>query len=181
MDVIIHADGSTELMHYGVLGMKWGVRKASRQLSKSTTSADRDAAVAKLEKHRTKGTAKLQQLKKQRVKLDDNLHKATTRDQVKATKIENKANKLDNKAAKKEWSSNSMFRSDERREALKEEARMLRDKSKKLHAKASMYQNAYDTAKAKVEANESMQKAFKTQINNIDDILVKAGRQYING
>lgn len=90
-----------ELYHYGVLGMRWGVRRAGRKLSQATDSETREKAVKRLEKHKSKGSSKVSQLEKQRVKLDDKLRKATTVDKVKAGKIEAKATKLYSKAAKK--------------------------------------------------------------------------------
>ena len=58
----ITTDG--ELYHYGVKGMKWGVRRAQKALSKASSSRDSDRALSKLQKHRDKGSAELAKLKK---------------------------------------------------------------------------------------------------------------------
>lgn len=50
MDLLIHSDGRTELYHYGVLGMKWGVRrdrsgtinKAYKKLSKLDNNVEKN-------------------------------------------------------------------------------------------------------------------------------------------
>ena len=70
---------TNELYHYGVKGMRWGVRRASKQLTKATTSDSRNKAIANLNKHREKASSEVSKLKKQRVKLDDKLRKATTK------------------------------------------------------------------------------------------------------
>lgn len=170
-----------ELMHYGVKGMRWGVRRASKQLTKATTAEGREKAIATLNKHRTKGSNKITSLEKERVKLDDMLRKATTKDKVKASKLEAKAAKLDRKAAKNISKSTGMFTSSEKSKDLLVEAELYKIKSDKLHAKASSLNANYEKAKAKVDANESMQKAFRTEISKIDKTLEKNGRRYING
>ena len=173
---------SDELQHYGVKGMKWGVRRATKQLSRARTSSDVDNAVAKLNKHRTKATAKLSKLEKKGSKLENALIKSNKKNLVKGSKIEQKADKLRKKAEKKYYKANSsVMISDERRKAMKDEAIALTAKYEKMHAKASSLQSNHSRVKAKVEANETMQKAFRMGIDNIDKTLEKAGRRYING
>lgn len=182
-DLLEQSDSySDELYHYGVKGMRWGVRRASRLLSKSSTSdAKRAKAIASLQKHQTKGSAKVAKLQKQRPKLDDKLRKATTKDAAKAAKLDKKAAKLDKKIAKKERKASSMFTSTEKSADLVNEANVLKLKSNKLHAKANTLKANYEKAKNKVEVNEAMTKAFQTELNKIDDLLIKEGRRYLNG
>ena len=85
-DYIYARDG--ELMHYGVKGMKWGVRRASKQLSKATTNEERDRAISKLEKHRSKASAKIDKLTKKQPKLQKKVDKAIQKNDVKAAKID---------------------------------------------------------------------------------------------
>ena len=57
-----------ELQHYGVLGMKWGVRRAKSALSKATTKEAKDKATKKLNKHADKAGKKLAKYDKRIVK-----------------------------------------------------------------------------------------------------------------
>ena len=46
-------ENNNELYHYGVRGMKWGIKKASKTLSSDkATSEKKEKAVASLEKHK---------------------------------------------------------------------------------------------------------------------------------
>lgn len=108
------------LQHYGVLGMRWGVRKnPSRAYSKATRKADRlSTKASKLEKSANDGawnTAKAkhksQKLGKKAAKLQRKANKAfrsgnTTKAahlQSKANKYTRKKDKIDATAANTEW------------------------------------------------------------------------------
>ena len=177
--IVIRKDD--ELMHYGVKGMRWGVRKATKQLSRATTSEQRDKAVASLEKHRAKASHRVVKLEKKQTKLDNALAKSSKKDAVKAAKIENKAAKIDKKIAKMERKATGIFTSDKKTEELLLDAGLLRLQSDKLHTKASVLQTNYETAKAKAESNRAIMNAFKKGISDIDAALIENGRRYING
>lgn len=71
-----------ELMHYGVLGMKWGVRRARTALGSASTKEERQKATTKLQGHMSKASKKLD-------KLNTKVEKA----QYKARKASNKADR----------------------------------------------------------------------------------------
>ncbi len=62
-----------ELYHYGVLGMKWGVHRASKKYSSATTSKARSKATDSLKSHMSKASKKLNKYSK---KTDKKLNKA---------------------------------------------------------------------------------------------------------
>ena len=177
--IVIRKDD--ELMHYGVKGMRWGIRKATKQLSKASTSEQRDKAIESLQKHRAKASKQVTKLEKKQVKLDNALAKSSKKDAVKAAKIENKAAKIDKKIAKMERKATGIFTSDKKTEELLLDAGLLKLQSDKLHTKASVLQTNYNNAKAKAESNRAIMNTFKKGINDIDAALVDKGRKYING
>lgn len=171
MEYIIHNGtfipcDSEELMHYGVKGMRWGVRRNTRLLS-SSNSAKREKAVAKLQKHRDKGSAAIAKLQKKGVKLEKKQEKRIIKDETKAAKINQKAAKLERKAY-------GRFTSDDKAMERLQKSEFLKSKANALTARAN-------SAKAKVNKNKAMISAFEREVNNIDKAMAENGRKYING
>lgn len=157
-----------ELKHYGVKGMRWGVRRATRQLTSSKSTDDKKRkAVESLQKHKTKATNKVSKLEKQRPKLEDKSHKYAMKNDV-------KAQKLKQKAAKKNRKAYGMFVS-------KKKADKLFYKAGKLNARADVMIAKSANAKAKIAKNESLTNMYKQGISTIDATLAEKGRKYING
>lgn len=57
-----------ELKHYGVLGMKWGVRRATKKMASATNTHDRKKAALSLQSNMTKASKKLNKLDKKTAK-----------------------------------------------------------------------------------------------------------------
>ena len=101
MDYIIHNGqllNTDELMHYGVIGMKWGVRRAAHKQSRNEKLRKKalsyDVKSAKANKASEKAHAKydLERSNKANVK--------AAKLDIKAAKLEKRANKADNGLAK---------------------------------------------------------------------------------
>ena len=163
----MYDENNNELLHYGVKGMRWGVRRATKALSKATTDEQRDKAVNRLEKHRAKAARKIEKLEKARPKLERNVERA-------ATKIDVKAAKYNKRALKYERKANRLIATESSRERNRSRASRMNFKARELTAMSN-------DAKAKLAQNEAMTKAFKQGINDIDDALVEYGRKYVRG
>ena len=158
-------DNPDELMHYGVRGMKWGIRKATKELG-SSDARTQQRGVARLESHRTKAVKKVAKLESKQPKLQKKVDKATLKTDIKAAKFEKKAGKETRKAMRA-WT-------DEGRQKHLVKAQVYDMKVKDLHSRSSV-------AKAQIAKNERLTAMFNKGINDIDAALIETGRQYING
>lgn len=157
---------NNELMHYGVPGMKWGVKRASKKLAKADTAEKRDKAIASLNKHRGKAVKKIEKLNKQRVKLQkdaDNI----------ALKYNPKISRLQVQSAAKKIQAGSFFTSKIRAEKLMNDA-------KKLDMKSDLLKASVMKAKANIEKNETLTRLFKEGINDIDTALASKGKRVMS-
>jgi predicted RNase H-like nuclease (RuvC/YqgF family) len=147
--------------------MKWGIRRATRQLQKATTREERDKAIATLNKHRSKASNKIDKLNAKRPKLEKAYTKAITKMDPKIAKLERKKFKLQRRAA-------GVFTSDRKAAKLATKVNAMDMKIQGLKAKS-------DTAKAAMAKNDRMKSLFTKGISDIDSALASVGKKYING
>lgn len=177
---LYHAD---ELMHYGVLGMKWGHRKAQRnivkneKLNKKALKYDIKSAkfTKKSEKKHAKWdlgrsnraaikSAKLQQ-KSAKLK-----RKALKVDEGKRIKLEKKAGKLDYKAAKKTIKGNRLSKTT----GYGMVAMRYSVKSDKVAAKAAK-------ARMKMAKNQAYIDMFNRKVNSLSNEELNGAYAFLNG
>lgn len=156
-----------ELKHYGVLGMKWGVRRASKRLAKATTKEQRDKAVAKLEKHREKASAKIAKLEKKAPKLQKRIDKNMKGIDKKVVSYKAQSSKYKRRAL-------SPFVSEKR-------ASKLMFKAMKMDAKSDELMALSMRTKNKLENNQRMTRLFKEGIDTIDKNIVNKGKRIVTG
>lgn len=155
-----------ELMHYGVLGMKWGVRRNTKRMS-SSDSAKRAKAARSLEKHREKASSEISKLQKKNQKLEK-------RNENNILRAEPKAAKLNRKAANYRRRANRMFTSDRKAQKYLTKAYLTETKAKDLTARTN-------EVRAKINKNNMLIKTFERGINDIDTALTDRGRKYVSG
>ena len=158
---------SNELTHYGVKGMKWGVRRAIKELHESNQAGHKGGhnhAVAALSTHRDKINKKLTALDKQGSKLEAKRYKQVTKNAPKIAELERKSAKARLKAGKAVYSSTSSKRL---------------HKAAKWDYKANKLKEAAAKTQAKIEKNERMKATFKKGLNEINNELITKGQDFL--
>lgn len=159
-----------ELYHYGVLGMKWGIRRnRSKAIDKAYSKLDKlDRNIAKSSEHAAKA-----------------VKKASTGVSKKYNKLDTKATKLQMKADKKKY---GLFTSSEKAAELQIKADKARYKANKYKARADKRTNvALKTVAAEKQAMTKAQKWARQmnktigpmKISELSDDQIRLGRRYL--
>lgn len=162
---------SENLQHYGVLGMKWGVRRARRSLSRASTKEESKKAISSLESHRGKINKKISKYQSSNATLQKKSDKRAKGKDVKAAKRV-KANKYERKAGRR-------FTSEARGAKMLSKADTLNRRAKVLELKANQIKTKSDSIKAKIASNEAMIRTYNSGLNDIDAAIKDYGRAYI--
>ena len=147
-------DGSQALMHYGVMGMRWGVRH------------DKERTAQKVSSYLEKNRSKAQALREKAVRKDTTLLGGSKT--YKRNKYLAKAEKYERKANRSQWNplQNPIRRATNQRKAMKYRNKAagyansvakiskLNAKAAKLDYKADKMERAYKKSLAKLERKE---------------------------
>ena len=159
-----------ELYHYGVLGMKWGVRRASKQLSrgyKTNNTEKISRATGKLEKHKVKATKKIGKLTKANTKLEKKRDAQILKNEPRLTELNRKATAYKSRVYR------SFFMSD--RKATK-----LMNKAQKYEIEANRLKAISESTKAKIAKNDRMIGMFQKGLDDIDKATILKGKHILS-
>lgn len=154
-----------ELKHYGVVGMKWGVRRATRSLEKAKQTGNvkkKEKALNRLDKHKTKITKKLASLDKE--------HKSLKKEEF------DMKTKIDTQAASKEFQA-AIYRTKARNAWTERGMEKYNAKAEDLMLEVNELKGYANDVKARIEANKTMTETFNKTLSEVDKILIANGRK----
>ncbi len=146
-----------ELTHYGVLGMKWGVRRSPKQLR---------AKSGKLAKKNAK-------LERKKVSIEDKTTKRIGKKQEKIAKLHYKADKKRNKRY-------GFFTNKEKSDQLDYDAGKLDAKANKLQGKINAMKGKTASIEAKIKKNKNLMDVYNATADALDSGKIKKGKGFVD-
>ena len=155
------------LRHYGVLGMKWGVRRSLKSWNNATDKASKVQAANSLQKHHNKITSKITTLDTKTQKIRKNKFKYETKTKPKIAKLNKKAIKLENRSYKMGV-------------GRMNKARKLEGKARKFDYKASKLELKGAKMDSKIIKTNAKRMVYKQYLNKVDTVLLNEGKKYVS-
>lgn len=168
-----------ELMHHGVKGMKWGVRRSPERLGRKIEKLERKNA--KLTKEYTEARTKASDYGQRSAKIQSKNKRYDKR----IAKYSAKKDKYDRKVYKATNKKNIDLDKVAKYSAksAKANAKMLKAQSKltynKYAVKSERFKAEAEAARLKIEKNDRMQRTYRTTIKAIDNGTVKQGKMFM--
>ena len=156
-----------ELYHYGVKGMKWGVRRTPEQLGRK---------IEKLEKRNKKLASRINPKDTERA---DQMQSEASRYASKSANARNEANKNRRRAQTAESWGLDGGRFTKRAEKADAEADKYQDRSINLQTKVNSIRSSQRAVLDQIHRNESMQAMYRSTINGLNDGTIKQGRFFM--
>lgn len=154
-----------ELMHYGVPGMRWGVKRAKKAYAKAYERGDKEKMAkldSKMKSNSVKASRQITKLQKKLPKLQKDVDYSVRKLDAKAASLAIDAAKMRSKAYGRLQTQNMA------------QKRML--EANKLQAKSDALKARSEEAKAKLEANKTAQELFKKGISEMNKLQVDKGK-----
>lgn len=157
-----------ELMHYGVAGMKLGVRRAKKVYANAYSKGDTEKLSkldSKMQRNSAKAQRKVNKLKSKYPQLKSDVDRHIRKTDVKAAALEREATRQRAKAY-------GRFQTQKRSERALYEASKLPARSEELKARS-------ERAKTKLEANKKAQALFEQGIGEMSVLRADKGRKFL--